>query len=104
MFQAPAYHAQDTPFAERVSPMVFAVWAGRGFFAGSARTTLPPAAGAMPLGWYGGWEVLTAYPSGVTAPSKTCTGPWSTDLGESGRFLSVPSASSCARIEAGASV
>src|SRR6187455_2096491 len=101
--QPPAYHAQDTPFADSVSPTVLSVCGGTGDFAGSARSSAAPAAGAMPEGWYQGCEVLTAYPSGVTWPSKICIGPSSTDAGDAGRRLTRPFSSSCARIDAGAS-
>src|SRR2546423_4151164 len=87
---APAYQVHETPRSDKVSPMVFWVCGGTGFRAGSARSLSPPAAGGMPLGWYAGWEVFTANPSGVTVPSKTPTGPSSTDLGESGRFFRAP--------------
>src|SRR5258706_15758789 len=90
------------PFAESVSPIVFAVWGGIGFFAGSGRSRLPPFAGAIPLGWYGGCAVLSAKPSGEIGPSKTCTGPCMIEAGDPGLFLSLPLASSCARIDAGA--
>jgi hypothetical protein len=57
--QPPAYQAQLTPFAESVSPMVLSREGGSGWRAGSARLTSAPAAGGMPLGWYGGCVVLT---------------------------------------------
>ena len=58
-FQPPAYQAHDTPFALSVSPMVFSFCGGSGWRDGSAESRLPPAAGGMPLGWYGGCRVLT---------------------------------------------
>jgi hypothetical protein len=58
--QPPAYHAHDTPFADSVSPTVLSVCGGTGSFAGSARSTEAPTAGAIPEGWYHGCEVLTA--------------------------------------------
>ena len=60
----------------------------------------PLAAGAMPLGWYGGCVVLTDQPSGVTCPPPpltTCTAASRAD-GDPGRFSSLPSASSRARM------
>src|SRR5580765_5811269 len=82
-FHASAYQAQEISFAESVSPIVFAVCGGSGCFDGSARSGLPPGAGGVPLGWYGGSPACTAYPSGVTWPSwETCTRPSSTDFGD----------------------
>src|SRR5437899_10447627 len=72
-FQPPAYHTQLTPFAESVSPIVFSLSGGTGWCAVSARSRLAPAAGGMPLGWYGGCEVFTMYTSGVTNPSQNTT-------------------------------
>src|SRR6186713_2934735 len=84
-FHASAYHAHETPLAESVSPIVLPVCGGRGCFAGSARSRLPPGAGGVPLGWYGGSPACTAYPSGVTWPSRTSsTGPSSTEAGDDG--------------------
>src|SRR6476661_9551244 len=108
-FQPPAYQAHCTPRADSVSPMVRAVCGGTGtpleaLPAGSAMVSGPSAAGAMPLGWYGGCEVLTDQPSGVTCPPPlltTCTAPTLAE-GEPGFFVSLPSASSTARIAAGA--
>src|SRR3954468_1872471 len=74
------------------------------FPAGSASAAGPLAAGAMPLGWYGGCDVLTDQPSGVTWPPpllNNCTAP-SRAGGDPGRFSSLPLASSLARIDAGA--
>src|SRR5262245_55255204 len=74
---------------------------------GSASSSGPPSAGGMPLGWYGGWVVLTDYPSGVTwPPSPTVyvlTAPSFAD-GESGYFFSLPFSSSTARMNGGASL
>src|SRR5206468_7927798 len=109
-FQPPAYQAQDTPLALSVSPMVFAVCGGTGSPAagtpcGLASSGVPPSAGGTPLGWYGGCEVLTDQPSGVTCPPpalKTCTAASLAD-GEPGFFSSLPAASSRARIAGAAS-
>lgn len=49
-FYAPAYHAHETPFAERVSPIVLTVCGGSGCFAGSANRGSPSAVGAYPEG------------------------------------------------------
>jgi hypothetical protein len=54
-FQPPAYHAQLTFRADRVSAMVLASWGGRGRWLssvplGSALSSGPSAAGGMPLG------------------------------------------------------
>jgi hypothetical protein len=92
---APEYHAQVTPLAVRVSPTVFAVCGGRVFeTAGSATRASPPAAGALPLGWYGGCIVVTAEPSGGGVLSFTYFGgPRSALAGESAASVSVtPSA------------
>src|SRR5437763_14013940 len=69
MLQPPAYHAQFTPFADNVSPIVLAVCGGRGSLhagvpLGSARSRLPSGAGGMPLGWEGGC-VVPADPAAV---------------------------------------
>src|SRR5215813_6558019 len=95
-FHAPAYQAHVIPFAVSVSPIVCAVCGGSvDEFAGSARRGSPPAAGALPLGWYGGCIVLIANPSGVRMPSFTKTGgPSSALAGELAARVSVtPSAS-----------
>src|SRR5690349_13027716 len=109
LFQPPAYHAHDTPLADSVSPIVFAVCGGSGcpeplVPAGSAITKGPFGAGGMPLGWYGGCEVLSDHPSGETCPPpllNNCTAPTVAE-GEPGRFSSLPLASSRTRIDAGA--
>src|SRR5512138_1220024 len=92
-FQPPLYQAQETPFAESVSPTVFSVCGASGWRAGSARSRLPPAAGGMPLGWYGGCVVFTDQPSGEPEPSKNCPTPCITEAGEVGRFCRLPAAS-----------
>src|ERR1043166_2761979 len=74
-FQPPAYQAHETPFADSVSPIVFADCAGTGLRAGSASSRFSPAAGGRPLGWEGGCGGFTVYPSGVTVPSRTVGGP-----------------------------
>src|SRR2546430_17518565 len=50
-FQPPAYHAQLTPFAESVSPIVFSLSGGTGWSASSARSRLAPAAGGGAPRW-----------------------------------------------------
>src|SRR5260221_3869791 len=81
-FHATASHAHESFFAESVSPMVFAVCGGTGYFAGSATSRLAPAAGAMPLGWYGGFGVFGTEAAGVDHPLKQVTGPRNTRPGE----------------------
>src|SRR5882757_3487751 len=97
-FQPPEYQAQLTFLADSVSPIVLADCGGKGAPMrasplGSARSSEPSAAGGMPLGWYGGCEVLTEKPSGVTCPPMpplwVCTAP-SRAEGESGVFESFP--------------
>src|ERR1041384_957789 len=83
-FQPPAYQVHDTPFADKVSPIVFAVCGGTGLRAGSASSRFPPAAGGRPLGWYGGCEVFTVYPSGVTVPARDGGGPSAGGRGNTG--------------------
>src|SRR3954470_24030013 len=110
LFHPPAYQAHDTPLADKVSPIVRAVCGGNGrpllpLPAGSAPVSGPLAAGGMPLGCQGGCVVLIDQPSGVTwppLPRTSCTAP-SRAEGEPGFFASRPSASSTARIDAGAS-
>src|SRR2546423_191006 len=100
-FQPPAYHAHETPLALNVSPIVRCVWGGTGrpkpvVPFGSARSVDEASAGGTPLGWYGGCEVFTDSPSGVTCPPPlltTCTAPTLAD-GEPGRLARRPSASS----------
>ena len=58
-FHAPPYHAQEMPFADNVSPMVFCVCGGSTPFDGSAKRGSPAVAGATRDGWYGGWFVLS---------------------------------------------
>src|SRR4029077_10270685 len=101
--QPPAYHAHDTPRAERVSPIVLWVCGGNGLPAGSANRGSPPGAGGTWLGWKGGCSVFTAKPSGVTLPSRNDGGPVSADAGESGVRSSPPSGARRARSDAGAS-
>lgn len=110
-FQPPEYQAQDTPLALSVSPMVRWRCGGSGWPsvllpAGSAASSEPPSAGGTPLGCQGGCVVLTDSPSGVTCPPRpplnTCTAP-SLAEGEPGFFVSLPSASSTARMACGAS-
>src|SRR5690348_7043520 len=86
----PEYQAHEMPLADRVSPIVLSVNGGAGWRAGSARSRLPAGAGAIPLGWWNGCDVLTRKPSGEERPSNTSTGPFSALEGEFGRFFSLP--------------
>src|SRR5271169_568371 len=102
-FQASAYHAQSNPLADSLSPMVCIVCGGSGFCLASAKRASPPAAGGMLLGSYGGCMVLTAKPSGVTAPSLTYRGgPLSALAGVAGARASLPFASRAATRPGGA--
>ena len=58
-FHAPAYHAQETPFADSVSPTVLCVCGGSDCLRASAKRASPPGAGGTREGWYGGWLVLS---------------------------------------------
>src|SRR5438552_12894621 len=108
-FHPPAYQVHDTPLADSVSPIVRAVCAGPGsplpgVPCGSAKASAPPSAGGIPLGWYGGCEVLTDRPSDITCPPPlltTCTAPMFAE-GDPGFFVSLPSASSTTRMRSGA--
>src|SRR5215470_19752001 len=99
---APAYHAHETPAADSVSPIVFAVCGGSVCCAGSAKRGSPPFAGGTRDGWYGGCAVFTEYPSLVTSPPARMGAPDSTEVGELGRGLSHPRSSSCGRSAGGA--
>src|SRR5256885_4458455 len=88
-FQPPAYHAQLTPFAESVSPIVFSLSGGTGWSAASARSRLAPAAGGVPLGWDGGRGGVSPVAAGGPRPPEDFHRPPLPQGGGGRRFFSV---------------
>src|SRR2546423_12391115 len=86
-FQPPAYHAQLTPFAESVSPIVFSLSGGTGWSASSARSRLAPAAGGGPPGWDGGRGGVPRGAAGGPRPPESFPRPPPTPGGGGGVFF-----------------
>src|SRR5256885_9997349 len=86
-FQPPAYHAQLTPFAESVSPIVFSLSGGTGWSAASARSRLAPAAGGRPLGRDGGARGVPPVPAGRPPPAENFNRPLLTPGGRDRLFF-----------------
>src|SRR2546430_9650428 len=87
-FQPPAYHAQLTPFAESVSPIVFSLSGGTGWSASSARSRLAPAAGGVALRWDRGVGGVSPLSAGGPPPPENFTPPPPTPGVRGGLFFS----------------
>src|SRR2546430_4306580 len=74
-FQPPAYHAQLTPFAESVSPIVFSLSGGTGWSAASARSRLAPAAGGEAPRWDRRRRGFTPVAAGGPRPAQNFPRP-----------------------------